>query len=89
MDIIAMATKILLQKTQRCKINFRMKLKGNTFLPSLLFRIFARPLAIAFLAITYLTNFSTLIHILFMHFWRYFLSWHGLLVPLISASFHL
>jgi hypothetical protein len=32
MDIIAMATKILLQKTQRCKINFRMKLKGNTFL---------------------------------------------------------
>jgi hypothetical protein len=32
MDNDPMATKNLLQKTQMCKINFRTKLKGNTFL---------------------------------------------------------
>ncbi len=32
MDNDLMATKKLLQKIQRCKINFKMKLKGNMFL---------------------------------------------------------
>lgn len=57
---------------------------------SLLFRIFAQPLAIAFFSITYLTSFSTLIHILFMHFWRVFLvgmdCWFHLFLPVSTRN---